>query len=125
MRWWPGVGISARQQQQIFYQPGKPFDVHHEIGRQGAALAEPLGDLQLRLNARQWAAQFMSRVRHKRPLPFLRFTQPVEHLVKGDSQGADFVRSWRHRESLAPSRTANAACSADLLGPRTQLFHRP
>ena len=47
-RWWPGVSVSACQEQQVLDQPREPLDIKHEIGGQAATLPKPLGDLQLR-----------------------------------------------------------------------------
>ena len=67
----------------------------------------------------------MSRIRNERALPFLGASQPIEHFVEGDGEGADLVCSRWHRQPFTTAGwIAEPALSADLLGAGAQLLHR-
>ena len=100
----PGVGVGAGEQQQVLDQrrtagPGRPAG-----RRQRAALAEPLGHLELGPHAGQRAAQLVGGVGDERALPLPAGGQPVEHPVQGDGQGTDLVGGRRHRQPASSPR---------------------
>jgi hypothetical protein len=67
----------------------------------------------------------MSRIRNKRALPFLGASEPIEHLVEGDSEGVDLVCGrWHGKPFTTSGWVAEPALAADLLGAGAQLLHR-
>ncbi len=66
----------------------------------------------------------MSSVRHKRALPVLGISQPIEHPIERDGERADLVCSGRHGEPFTSCRAADPARSTDLLRPGAELLHR-
>jgi hypothetical protein len=53
---WPAMCVGSGEQQQVLGQSRQPLGIDYEISRQRSALTESLSDLQLRLDAGQWAA---------------------------------------------------------------------
>ena len=84
--------------------PDSRSQVGQQVRRQGAALAEPLGHLDLGAHAGQRPAQLVGRIGHERPLPLPAGGQPVQHPVQGHGQGPDLVGRRRHGQPSSPRR---------------------